>query len=156
MRMASTFYRGMFETKLFTLPDKVLYWKDIQTPSNSHVWEKVKEFMSIRDLACSEIVSNNQKYRRNDLVVLEVIEGLEELKVGVVEAIVVKNDSVFLGMRTYVAIKHPFGYYESVRMNVELTFTETKNLADFKPLVKHGTTMKFQFVLHHHISYSQN
>ena len=154
--MASTYYRGMFETKLFTLPDKVLYWQDIQTSSNSHVWEKVKDFMSTRDLACSEIVSNNQKYRKNDLVVLEVIDGLEELKVGVIEAIVVKNNDVFLGMRTYLALKNSFGYYESVSMNVDLTFTKTKNLADFKPLVKHGTTMKFQFVLHHHISHSQN
>ena len=80
MRMASIFYRGMFETKLFTLPDNVLYWKDIQTSSNSHVWEKVKDFMSTRDLACSEIVSNHQKYRRNDLVVLEVIDGLVKLE----------------------------------------------------------------------------
>ena len=71
--------------------------------------------MGTRDLTCSEIVSNHQKYRRNDLVVLEVIDGLEEVKVGVIGAIVVKNNDVFLGMRTYLTIKHSFGYYESMR-----------------------------------------
>ena len=148
MRMASVYYRGMFETVEFTLPDKVFARNDLP----QELW-RVTEFMNDEDLACSEIVANHQKYEKGNLVVMEVIEDEEEVKVGAIETIVVKKSEVYLVMKTYNAVKMDLGYYQTVGIGVELVFIDVKNLADFKPLIKHGTTLNFAFVLHHHLSF---
>ena len=154
MRMASIYYRGMFDTSPHTLPEKVQYKKDLKSTPENLMLMKVGQFMGPRDLVCNEIVLNHQKYRKEDLVVLEVSDGIEDLIVGVIGAIIVKNNKVFFVVRSYKAVKHALGYYESVQIGVDYQFVEAKNLADFKPLHKHGTSMKFQFVLHHHISHN--
>ena len=151
MRMASVYYRGMFETSNFTLPEKVWYKNDLN--NSSLKWDKIKEFMSTNDLVCSEIVTNHQKYANGDIVVLEVLDGGYELKVGVIETVLVKKNKVFFVVKIYKAAKHPLGYFQSETIGVETVFTEAKNIKDFKPLIRHGTTLKFQFVTHHHISY---
>ena len=153
MRMSSIYYRGMFETMPYILPDKALSWNELKTVANNTMVAKVREFMSTNDLACSEIVTNHQKYSKDDLVVLEVIEGIEDLRVGVIKSIVVKDNKVFFVVRAYEAVKHAVGYYETVKLSVDYSFVEAKNLADYKTLYRHGTDTKFQFVLHHHISH---
>ena len=154
MRMASIYYRGMFDTSPHTLPEKVLYKKDLESTPENPMLVKVREFIGPGDLVCNEIALNHQKYRKEDLVVLKVNDGIEDLTVGVIGAVVVKNNRVFLALRDYKAVKHSLGYYETVQIGVDYQFVEAKNLADFKPLQKHGTSMKFQFVLHHHISHN--
>ena len=150
MRMASVYYRGMFETNEFTLPEKVFAKNDLP----QGLW-RVTQFMNDEDLACSEIVANHQKYEKGNIVVVEVIEDDGEIRVGAIETIVVKKKEVFLVIRTYNAVRMDLGYYKTVGMGVEHVFLDVKNLADFKPLIMHGTTLSFAFVLHHHLSYSQ-
>jgi hypothetical protein len=150
MRMASIYYRGMFETKKFTLPEKVKYKNDLQPASA--MWIEIKEVMGASDLVCTEIIASHQKYKKGDLVVTEVVDGGEKLKVGLIEVILVRNSEVSLVLRNFVAAKQFLGYYESETNETGYTFTEIKLLADYKPLVMRGTVSKFQFVIHHHIS----
>ena len=151
MRMASVYYQGMFETSQFTLPEKVWYKSDLNDTSMK--WDKIKELMSTNDLVCNEIVTNHQKYINGDIVVLEVLDGGYESKVGVIETVLVKKDKVYFVVKIYSAVKHPLGYFQSETIGVEAVITEAKNIRDFKPLIRHGTTLKFQFISHHHISH---
>ena len=156
MRMASVYYQGMFEVSQYCLPEKVVRQEDIvNTSCTSVLWVRIKEFMSPTAVACSEMVYQHQKYSKGDLVVMELIDGIEELKVGVVEAIVAKEDGVFLVLRTYEAVKHKLCYYESYIIGSDYVITDIRSLVDRKPLKKHGTDLKFQFVLHHYLSHDQ-
>ena len=155
MRMASVYYKGMFETNQFTLPEKVSYKQDL-LDEISPLWIKVREFMRGNDLVCSEIVAYHQNYKKGDLVVLEVLEGGEELRVGLIEIIVVKKLKVFFMLRTYIAAKQLPGYFQSVDIGVDSIFTPAQSVVDYKPLIMHGTVIKFQFVLHHHLSCDLN
>ena len=145
--------KGMFDTTDFTLPDKVLRKSELPETLPG-LWDRVRNFMISSDLACSEIVVNQQRWREGDLAVIEVKEGGEEMTVGVVETVVVKKERVFLVMRTYETAKTSLGYYQPLTASVDISIKEVNLLADFKPLIKHGTTFQFQYVLHHHVSYS--
>ena len=151
MRMASVYYTGMFATKDFTVPEKAVTKNELpQTVSG--LWDRVRDFMSNDDLLCSEIFVKQQKYEKGDLVVLEVKEGCEVMEVGLIEVIVVKKNRIFFVMRTYEALKQSLGYFLTHGLNVDISIQEVHVLADSKPLIKHGTTVQFQFVLHHHLS----
>ena len=152
MRMASVYYRGMFQTHKFIIPEKAIYKKDFQT--KDRFWVKLREFLGEDDIVCGEIVNNHQKYKNGDIVVTNLVNGVLEVKVGLIEAIVVKNNSVWLVTRKFSASRQPLGYFESEVVETESTFTEADKLVDKKPLIKHGTASKFQFVLHHHISFN--
>ena len=151
--MASVYYKGMFEMCDFTIPVKAASKKDLSGNSSDLLWQKVKEFMDSKDLVCSEIVTSEQQYQKGDMVVVEVRENGDELKVGVIETIVIKKEKVFLVLRTFLASKEYLGFFQSVSMAVEHCFTDVKSLADSKPLIRHGTDLRFQFVLHHNLSF---
>ena len=155
MRMASVYYRGMFETKQYCLPDKVLTREEIVSPCSTILMARVREFMSPKDVTCKEIVYEHHKYTHGDVVIVELLDGVDELKVGVISAIVVKDSGGFLMLRVYDAVKRCFGYYESVSIGGDYVFTAIETLVDRKTLKKHGTDTKFQFVLHHHVSHDQ-
>ena len=137
----------------FTIPEKVASKKDLSGNCSDLLWQKVKEFMDSKDLICSEIVTNEQKYQKGDIVVVEVRENGDELRVGVIETIVIKKESVFLVLRTFIATKEYLGFFQSVSMAVEHCITDVKSLVDSKPLIRHGTDLRFQFVLHHNLSF---
>ena len=143
----------MFETSNFILPDKVFYKKDLE--HKSVFWTKVKEFMSTSDLVCNEIVASSQKYKKGDIVVLEVTGAGDEITVGLIEIVLVKKDDVFFVVRRYIALKQQLGFYETENVD-EYVFCAAKKLVDYKPIIMHGTTNKFQFVTHHHLSHSQS
>ena len=156
MRMASVYYRGMFETRPYCLPDKVFTRDEIVSPFSTILMARVKEFMCQGDVTCKEIVYEHHKYTQEDVVVVELLDGVDELKVGVVAAIVVKDSDVFLMLRVYNAVKPSLDYYESVTIGDDYVYTAIRALADRKALKKHGTDVKFQFVFHHHVSHDQN
>jgi hypothetical protein len=154
MRMASVYYKGMFQTQTFLIPEKAIYKKDLQ--QKDRFWVKLKEFLGETDVVCREIETNNHKYKNGDVVVTKLVDGVLELEVGLIEAIVVKNNSVWFVTRKYLAARRPLGYFETEVVDTESTFIEAEKLVDKKPLIKHGTVTKFQFILHHHISFNNS
>ena len=152
MRMASVYYRGMFETRKFIPPQNALYKGDITTDSGELLWVKVAEFMNNDDLVCDDVIFMEQKYQKNDLVVLQVLEDGDFLRVGLIVKIVIKRGHVFFVLRKFDAVKEKLGYYQSLPAVVEYSFAEAGSLVDPKPLIRHGTDLKFQFVLHHNVS----
>ena len=154
MRMASVYYHGMFETKPFTVPDKASYKKDII--QKSQFWGTIKDLMGEDDLVCSEISVNGIKYQNGDLIVNEVLEGGEVLKVGLIKTILVRSNKVFLLNKQFVAARDSLGFFESKHVDSETLIVDQSNLADFKPLIMRGTATKFQFVLHHYISFDHS
>ena len=105
--------------------------------------------MDEEDLVCSEITVNGIKYQNGDLIVNEVIDGGDALKVGIVKTILVKSNQVFLVNKQYVAVRESLGYYESKYVDTEILVLAHSNLADIKPLIMRGTETKLQFVMHH-------
>ena len=151
MRMASIYYRGMFETKQFILPEKTSKKEDIQKKGD--FWDKIKEFMGDDDLLCNEIIVNDQKYETGDLTVMEILNGGNALKVGLLKLILVREAKVFFINKQYFAVKNYLGYYETNYVETEAVLKNSSTLADFKPLIMRGTPSKFLFVLHHHVSF---
>ena len=150
MRAASVFYRGMFNFSQFSLPETVVFKKDIIENSAFH--SNLKNFMGDDDVICSEIFVNNQKYKNGDLLVLEVFD-CDNISVGILQTIMVKNGKVFFVSKKYSASRNWLRYFESKSPEVPVVFTESDKIADYKPLIKRGTTQKFLFVMHHHVSF---
>lgn len=73
-----SFYQGMFDSRELKLPDHVSYKKDIN--QKGQFWAKLKEFMNDGDIVCEEIFVNAIKYQKGDLLVNQVLDGAETLK----------------------------------------------------------------------------
>ena len=149
MRMASTYYNGMFEAAEFSVPEKVTYKRDI--PDDTEFHSSLREFMSEKDFTSCEIIVNSQVYRNGDIIVIEAIDR-NNLKIGLIESILVKSDTVWFVSKRYLARRCNLGYFISQNQEDKSAFIKSSRLGDFKPLVKHGTSVKFKFSLHHHIS----
>ena len=152
--MASVYYHGMFEVQQFRVPEKASYKKDLK--QKSQFWEEVKDLMLEGDLVCSDIFVNSQNYQNGDLIVNEVLEGGEALKVGMIKTILVRGNKVCFVIKQYISVRDTLGYYESKNVDAEFLVKDSTTLADNKPLIMRGTVTKFQFVLHHHISFDHN
>jgi hypothetical protein len=151
MRAASVYYRGMFDVAAFTLPEQVMSKKNIQPDSPFH--QELKNFMNESDILCPEIHTYGQFYRNGDLLVLEV-EDSDKIKVGLVQTVLIRKDSVYFVTKSYVCKRNWLRYFESVDCDNVCIFTESGKIVDYKPLIKRGTTVKFNFMLHHHISFT--
>ena len=150
MRMASTYYNGMFETADFNVPEKVTLKRDLPEDTDFH--SSLREFMGDTDFICREISVNSQLYRNGDLVVIEAVDR-NNLKIGLIETILVKSDTVWFVSKGYLAQRCNLGYFISKNQEEERSsIINSSRLADYKPLIMHGTTTKFKFSLHHHIS----
>ena len=141
----------MFDVAAFTLPQQLTSKENIQPDSPFH--QELKNFMNESDLLCSEINTNGQFYRNGDLLVIEV-EDSDTIKVGVIQTVLVRNDSVYFVTKSYLCKRHWLRYFESVDCDNVCIFTESKRIVDYKPLIKRGTSVKFNFMLHHHISFT--
>ena len=151
MRMASVYYQGMFDTKPFAVAEKASYKKDLKQKGS--FWDMIRNMMDDEDLVCGEILIQGVKYQNGDLVVHEVDESGDVLKVGVIKSILVKKNEVFLVNHQYEAVKNNLGIFESRNRDSEYALKAHSMLADIKPLIMRGTAVKFQFVLHHYISF---
>ena len=109
--------------------------------------------MTCDDLICGEIHVIGIRYHNGDLLVTELIDGGNTVKVGLIKMILVKDGKVFFVVKEFVAKKDYLGFYESKYVNTEFLFTNSATLADFKPLIMRGTETRFFFVFHHHISF---
>ena len=151
MRAASVFYSGMFNSQAYSLPQQVSYKKNV--PSDTPFHQELKNFMSEKDMLCSEVHANGQFYKNGDLVILEV-EDSDKMKVGVIQTILIKNDAVYFVSKVYHCERHWLRYFESLDCDEVCSFTDSRKIADFKPLIKRGTMVKFYYVLHHNISFA--
>ena len=107
-------------------------------------WIKVLSFF------IKEIIFKNQKYETEDVVILE--NGSEILKIGLIQAIIFKDDDVYFLVYRYTAIRTVLGFYETTGFDNKLFFIRADKLADSKPLIMHGVVLKFKFSLHHYLS----
>ena len=76
-----------------------------------------------------------------------------KIDVGLIQTILVKKEKVYFVTKKFTAARNWLNYFESKKSENIPVFIESCNLADFKPLFKKGTTEKFIFVLHHHVSF---
>ena len=109
--------------------------------------------MSETDFLCSEIVIKEQCYRSGQLVVLEIFNP-DELKVGLIVSILVKENAAYFVTKHYVAKRHFLQYFEARSEDPTMALSDSCRIVDFKPLVNHGTASQLFFCLHHHLSYS--
>ena len=151
MRMASVYYNGMFEPDL-KLPDKVKTRAGLVEDSVFN--STLRGFMDEDDIVCAEVDLKCQKYRSGDILVLEAFDR-DHLKVGVIQTILVRDTEVYFVVIRYTAKRHKLGYFvtDSV-VNQESYLHKASRLADYKPLIMHGTLTKFKFALHHYVSVS--
>jgi hypothetical protein len=109
--------------------------------------DKIQEFLGDDDTICDNILVWCQNFKKGDVVVSEVLNGGGTLKVGLVKMFLVKGGKVYFAVREYVSRKTELGLFVTMHVSAETKF------ADTKPLILRGTPSKFQFVLHHHISF---
>ena len=151
MRSASVYYDGMFSTEPIKVPEKVVLKQDLV--SDSRFLVELKSSMGESDFLCETIITNDQNYRNGDLVVVSV-ETCDEMTVGIVKAILVKNSTVYFAIRKCQALRNHLRYFISKNLSDDpYELLKASNLRDFKPLILRGTLTNFVFTLHHHISY---
>lgn len=151
LRAASVFYNGMFDSQPFSLPEHVSNRGSLT--SQTSFSQELKSFMGEKDLLCDEVVVNNQVYRNGDLIILAVQDS-DQMKVGVIQTILIRNKSVYFVTKSFYCERHWLGFFESKTCDEVCSFTESGRICDYKPLVKRGTMIKFNFVLHHHVSFT--
>ena len=151
MRAASVFYRGIFRVKNLLLPENVLYRKDLSS-SKDQIHHQIVNIIDEKDMLCSEVQFNGQDYKNGDLIVLQV-KSCDELSVGVIETIMVKDEEVHFVCRQYQCTRNWLQYFESQDIEQDLIIVKGSEIVDYKPLIKRGSMNKFVFVLHHRISF---
>ena len=152
LRAVSVYYNSMFNFAPLKLPE-IVSSKSQLSEGHAFNTESLKNFMANTDLLCSTIFVNNQQYCNGDILVLD-IEDIDNITVGLVQTILIRGDKVHFVVQKYEASRNFLQYFESREINDTVShFIESTTLADFKPLIKRGTTKKFVFVLHHHVSF---
>ena len=151
MRAASVYYSGMFNSEAVILPEEVTYKKNV--PSDTPFLQELNSFMLEEDMLTSEIVADGQKYKNGDLIVLDV-EDCDTLKVGLLQSILVRRDKAYFVCKVYTCTRNWLQFFESKTCEEVCSFVDSRKIADFKPLIKRGSSLKFNFVLHHRISFS--
>ena len=151
LRLSSVYYHGMFSTSDVVITYKVTYKSAMV--GNTEFEKAAMPYMNDTDFLCAEIEVKSQLYKNGQLIVLKVIDQ-DEIKVGLILSILVKGDSVYFVTKEYTAYRHTLGYFKAQSNDPTMTLSDAAQIADYKPLVNHGTSSQLFFVLHHHISFS--
>ena len=151
MRLSSVMYRGMFDTVEIVVADKIQYKSSMK--GNTDLEKSILPFMNNQDFLSSAVSFRSQMYKSGDIVVLKTYNP-DELKVGLVLTILIRGDSVFFIVKPFVAIRSWLRFFKSSSDDPVLSIFDAGNLADYKPLINHGTSSQLFFCLHHHISSS--
>ena len=144
-------YHGMFDTVEIVVADKIQYKSSMK--GNTDLEKSVLPFMNDQDFLSSAVSFRSQMYKLGDIVVLETYNP-DELKVGLILTILIRGDSAFFIVKQYVAIRSWLRFFKASSDDPVLSIFDARNLADFKPLINHGTSSQLFFCLHHHISTS--
>ena len=151
MRLSSVYYHGMFATSELLITDKISFKSSLSGKSDFE--KSILPFMSEKDFLCAEIEINSQLYRNGQLVVLEMFSP-DEMKIGLIVSILVKENSAYFVTNQYVAKRVPLQYFHAKSDDPTMAITDSSQILDYKPLINHGTPSHLFFCLHHHISYS--
>ena len=151
MRLSSVFYHGMFPKSDIVISDKITFKSSLK--GSTEFDKSLLSFMSETDFLCSEVQIRNQLYKNSQLVVLELLSP-DELKVGLILSILVKDQSVFFVNKQYLATRHTLQYFHVQSDDPTIAFSDATKIVDYKPLINHGTASQVFFCLHHHLSYS--
>ena len=151
MRLSSVMYRGMFDTVEIVVADKIQYKSSMK--GNTDLEKSILPFMNNQDFLSSAVSFRSQMYKSGDIVVLKTYNP-DELKVGLVLTILIRGDSVFFIVKPFVAIRSWLRFFKSSSDDPVLSIFDARNLADYKPLINHGTSSQLFFCLHHHINSS--
>ena len=152
MRAASVFYRGMFDTEDFVLPQQDVVYKRNLAGDNM-LNKELENIMSDNDMLVTEVHVKGQVYKKGDLIVL-IMKDCDTLDAGIIVTTLVKNNQIYFICKVYSCIRNWLQYFESQTTSQSYKYVNVKQLADFKPLVKKGSTDNFMFVLHHRISFA--
>ena len=153
MRAASVFYSGMFNSDDFILPQQVMYKKNLSSKDPLH--QELKNLMTDEDILAAEVVADGQMYKNGDLIVLKMVD-CDTAKVGLIQSVLIKNNKVHFFCKVYTCVRNWLQFFESTACDDVSSFFDADKVADFKPLVKRGTSTKFVFVLHHRVSFAYN
>ena len=149
-RLASVYYRGMFTAEKFELPTRVARKKDF--PTNTEFQKQIHENMGYNDIICDKIMANQQDYKVEDVVVL-LVKDRYNIEVGLIKTIMVKKKKIYFFCEKFEATRNSLEYFVTGVKSDSLQCIDLDTLADFKPLIKRGTSQKFKFVLHHNVSF---
>ena len=90
------------------------------------------------------------KYNIGEILIIKKPDA-GELDIGVIFAIAVINNEVIFGCEGFKAFQNKNNVYVT-HSKLNNIVIEHANLADFHPLVRHGTPTNFMFVLHNYIT----
>ena len=109
--------------------------------------------MNENDLICKTVTIKSQVYKKGDLVIIDM-EDCDNIEVGLIQTILIREAKVFFVVSKYTATRNKVNYFESqLRSETPCNFIDSAYIKDFKPLIKRGTSEKFVFVFHHHVSF---
>jgi hypothetical protein len=136
MRLASIFHRGLFLQETFQIPE------DGKTGL-------VEESCDIRpsDIVSDSITFKNTEYKRNMLVVLEVINQ-DRIIAGWIRKVVVREKKVFFLLSSRTCRRTALRYFESVEGKAQIELKNIESLRSFKPLIPQGKQFSYVFFLH--------
>ena len=147
------YYRGMFDTSELVIAGKVTYKKDMT--SGTDLEKAVIPFMNNDDFVCADIVFRSQVYKPGDIIVVKAYNQ-DEIKVGLVMALLVRKNKVFFVIKEFLAKRHWLRFFKASSASdcPVLSVIDASLIADYKPLNNQGTSSHPFFCLHHHISHS--
>ena len=100
LRLCSVYYHGMFQTVDLVLSDKVTYRSNMK--GSSDLEKSILPYMKEHDFLCQDLSYRNQNYKVGDLVVLQTYSQ-DELKVGLLLSMLIRDDSVMFVVKEYIA-----------------------------------------------------
>ena len=85
---------------------------------------------------------------------IDVIFQLFTFSIFTALLLLVKGNKVYFVVQKYNAVRSFLRYFESDKLLDDTPeFVEVSKVIDFKPLIKRGTSNRFLFFMHHHVSY---
>ena len=151
MRSASVYYDGMFSVTEIELPEKVMQKEDISENCQFNI--NLKASMGEGDVICESIYVNSQQYKNGDLILL-ALENCDDVTVGHIKTVLIKNNKAYFVVERFRAVRNSLRYFVSMSSTEEtFEFVHSASVKDYKPLNMRGTSSRFVFNLHHHISH---
>ena len=105
-----------------------------------------------RDLVAKQIIWRDRVYEEDMVVVIQRTDLLE-MKVGVIKAVVIKNDKVYLVVRQSDVTLKFTKVFATDEVDDSLVFVNIEELQDTYPLYKRGNDQKYFIIPHHHVSF---
>ena len=149
LRMASVFYKGMYDYADFKVPLKVR--KKVEL-TESEIENNLKTVMTDDDLLCDEVVWRDRRYSVGSVVVIGR-EDMLSMTVGIIKAILLRRDRVLLLVRRALLVQNKYKFFSCNKVEDFQIFVDIENLEDTYPLLQRGCDDNFYVIPHHHISF---